>query len=54
MSRAIDAEESGISYGQQHVGRPLLTPDEVRTLRSRMSDRGRLFGRKQTGRFKPR
>lgn len=33
MSRAIDAEESGISFGVQHVGRPLLTPDEVRTLR---------------------
>jgi len=33
MSRAIDAEETGISFGQQHVGRPLLTPDEVRTLR---------------------
>lgn len=33
MSRAIDAEESGLSFGQQHVGRALLTPDEVRTLR---------------------
>ncbi|NML13069.1 type IV secretory system conjugative DNA transfer family protein [Sphingobium sp. AR-3-1] len=33
MSRAIDAEETGISFGAQHVGRPLLTPDEVRTLR---------------------
>ncbi|HHV66857.1 MAG TPA: type IV secretory system conjugative DNA transfer family protein, partial [Ochrobactrum intermedium] len=33
MSRAIDAEETGISFGSQHVGRPLLTPDEVRTLR---------------------
>ena len=32
MSRAIDAEETGISFGVQHVGRPLLTPDEVRTL----------------------
>jgi type IV secretion system protein VirD4 len=32
MSRAIDAQETGLSYGQQHVGRPLLTPDEVRTL----------------------
>ena len=32
MSRAIDAEESGLSYGQQHVGRALLTPDEVRNL----------------------
>jgi hypothetical protein len=26
MSRAIDAEESGLSFGQQHVGRALLTP----------------------------
>ena len=26
MSRAIDAEETGISFGAQHVGRPLLTP----------------------------
>src|SRR3546814_2725232 len=33
MSRAIDAEETGISFGQQHVARPLLTPDEVRMLR---------------------
>ena len=33
MSRALDAEETGISFGVQHVGRPLLTPDEVRTLR---------------------
>ena len=32
MSRAIDAEETGISFGAQHVGRPLLTPDEVRAL----------------------
>ncbi len=32
MSRAIDAEETGISFGQQHVGRALLTPDEVRTM----------------------
>src|SRR3546814_14073856 len=33
MSRATDAEETGISFGSQHVGRPLLPPDEVRTLR---------------------
>lgn len=33
MSRALDAEESGLSFGVQHVARPLLTPDEVRTLR---------------------
>ena len=32
MSRALDAEASGITYGEQHVGRPVLTPDEVRTL----------------------
>src|SRR3546814_7062736 len=33
MRRAIDAEEPGISFGSQHVGRPLLTHDEVRPLR---------------------
>ncbi|MDR6790663.1 hypothetical protein J2Y58_004046 [Sphingomonas sp. BE138] len=33
MSRAIDSDGTGISFGSQHVGRPLLTPDEVRTLR---------------------
>lgn len=32
MGRALDSEKSGISYGEQHVGRPLLTPDEVRNL----------------------
>ena len=32
VSRAIDAEGTGITFGQPHVGRPLLTPDEVRTL----------------------
>src|SRR3546814_18614327 len=32
MSRALDPEQTGISYGHQHVGRPLLPPDEVRTL----------------------
>jgi type IV secretion system protein VirD4 len=32
MARAIDAEETGITYGEHHAGRPLLTPDEVRTL----------------------
>lgn len=26
MSRALNAEETGISFGVQHVGRPLLTP----------------------------
>ena len=33
MSSAIDSDETGISFGSQHVARPLLTPDEVRTLR---------------------
>jgi type IV secretion system protein VirD4 len=32
MSRALDAEKSGISYGEQHVARPLMTPDEVRDM----------------------
>jgi type IV secretion system protein VirD4 len=40
MSRALDAEATGISFGVQHVGRPLLTPDEVRTL---PADRQLLF-----------
>lgn len=40
MSRALDAEGTGLSFGTQHVGRPLLTPDEVRTLRE---DREILF-----------
>jgi type IV secretion system protein VirD4 len=32
MGRALDSEKSGISYGEQHVGRPLATPDEVRNM----------------------
>lgn len=32
MSRALDADRSGISHSEQHVARPLLTPDEVRNL----------------------
>ncbi|KHA63818.1 type IV secretory system conjugative DNA transfer family protein [Sphingomonas sp. Ant20] len=32
MSRALDAEETGVSFGTQHVGRALLTPDEVRAI----------------------
>lgn len=32
MSRALDYEKSGISLGEQHTGRPLLTPDEVRNM----------------------
>ncbi|OYY05881.1 MAG: conjugal transfer protein TraG [Acidocella sp. 35-58-6] len=31
-SRALDSQESGLSYSEQHTGRPLLTPDEVRNL----------------------
>ncbi len=32
IARTVDAEETGISYSQQNVGRPLLTPDEVRNI----------------------
>ncbi|CAL4868535.1 hypothetical protein MMA231_02817 [Asticcacaulis sp. MM231] len=32
MSRNQNSQESGITYGEQHTGRPLLTPDEVRRL----------------------
>ncbi|ODT74352.1 MAG: conjugal transfer protein TraG [Pelagibacterium sp. SCN 64-44] len=32
MGQALDSEKSGISYGEHHAGRPLLTPDEVRNL----------------------
>ena len=32
MGRALDSEKTGLSYGEQHVARPLLTPDEVRNL----------------------
>jgi type IV secretion system protein VirD4 len=28
----LDSRESGLSYSEQHTGRPLLTPDEVRNL----------------------
>ena len=31
-SRALDSTGSGLSYSEQHTGRPLLTPDEVRNL----------------------
>lgn len=34
MARAMDSEQSGISYSQHHTARPLLTPDEVRNLPS--------------------
>ena len=32
MARALDSEQSGISYSEQHTARPLLTPDEVRNM----------------------
>ena len=32
MGQALDSEKSGISYGEHHSGRPLLTPDEVRNM----------------------
>ncbi|MCY1239833.1 Type IV secretory system Conjugative DNA transfer [compost metagenome] len=32
MARALDSEKSGISFNQQHTGRPLLTSDEIRNL----------------------
>ena len=32
MSRALDAQASGITLNQQHVGRPLMAPDEIRNL----------------------
>lgn len=32
MGRALDSEKSGISYSQHHTARPLLTPDEVRSM----------------------
>lgn len=32
MSRMINREELGLTYNVQHTARPLLTPDEVRTL----------------------
>ncbi|MGO7658271.1 type IV secretory system conjugative DNA transfer family protein [Rhizobium ruizarguesonis] len=31
-ARALDSEKTGLSFAEQHVGRPLLTPDEVRNL----------------------
>lgn len=31
-ARSLDSEKSGLSFAEQHVGRPLLTPDEVRNL----------------------
>ncbi|ULJ82024.1 type IV secretory system conjugative DNA transfer family protein (plasmid) [Rhizobium sp. C104] len=31
-ARALDAERTGLSFAEQHVARPLLTPDEVRNM----------------------
>ncbi|MGO8388436.1 type IV secretory system conjugative DNA transfer family protein [Rhizobium johnstonii] len=31
-ARTLDSERTGLSFAEQHVGRPLLTPDEVRNL----------------------
>ena len=35
IGRALDSDRSGISYSEQHVGRSLMTPDEVRALPQR-------------------
>lgn len=32
MARALDSDNTGITFSQQRTGRPLLTPDEVRNL----------------------
>ena len=32
MSRALDAQATGVTHSEQHVGRPLLTPDEARNI----------------------
>lgn len=32
IARALDSEKTGLSLAEQHVARPLLTPDEVRNL----------------------
>ncbi|ACS59189.1 TRAG family protein (plasmid) [Rhizobium leguminosarum bv. trifolii WSM1325] len=34
-ARALDSERTGLSFAEQHVGRPLLTPDEVRNMHAR-------------------
>ena len=34
-ARALDSERTGLSFAEQHVGRPLLTPDEVRNLHAK-------------------
>jgi len=35
-SRALDSEQTGLSYAAHHTGRPLLMPDEVRNLAPHM------------------
>jgi type IV secretion system protein VirD4 len=32
MSRALDAQATGVTHSEQHFGRPLVTPDEVRNM----------------------
>jgi type IV secretion system protein VirD4 len=32
LAKALDSDKSGLFYAEQHTGRPLLTPDEVRNL----------------------
>ncbi|PDS85724.1 type IV secretory system conjugative DNA transfer family protein, partial [Rhizobium sp. L18] len=34
-ARALDAERTGLSFAEQHVARPLLTPDEVRNMHAK-------------------
>ncbi|MGO4115981.1 type IV secretory system conjugative DNA transfer family protein [Rhizobium ruizarguesonis] len=34
-ARALDSGRTGLSFAEQHVGRPLLTPDEVRNLHAK-------------------
>ncbi|MGO8449183.1 type IV secretory system conjugative DNA transfer family protein [Rhizobium ruizarguesonis] len=34
-ARALDSEKTGLSFAEQHVGRPLLTPDEVRNMHAK-------------------
>lgn len=36
MARAVDAEQSGVTYSQHHAARALLTPDEVRNMSTRL------------------
>ncbi|TBG75810.1 type IV secretory system conjugative DNA transfer family protein (plasmid) [Rhizobium leguminosarum] len=34
-ARALDSERTGLSFAEQHVARPLLTPDEVRNMHAK-------------------